>query len=63
LTTVNVQQKDLPGQQTICQEHVDYNTAVRNMMLQRAIVPDNLPAGEDVKKVERGWNSARKKID
>ena len=41
MTSVNVQQKDLHGQQTICQEHVDNNKAVRNMMLQRGIVPEN----------------------
>ena len=36
-------------QHQISQEHVDNNKAVRNMMLQRGIVPENLPAGEDVK--------------
>lgn len=38
MTSVNVQQKDLHGQQSISQEHVDNNKAVRNMMLQRGIV-------------------------
>ena len=37
MTSVNVQQKDLHGQQTICQEHVDNNKAVRNMMLNVAL--------------------------
>ncbi len=62
MTSVNVQQKDLHGQQTICQEHVDNNKAVRNMMLQRGIVPENLPAGEDVKKVERRLKSDEKTL-
>lgn len=53
MTSVNVQQKDLYGQEQICREHIDNNTAVRNMLLQRGIVPEQLPAGEDVKKVER----------
>lgn len=39
---VNVQQKDLHGQQSISQEHVDNNKAVRNMMLQRGIVPEKI---------------------
>lgn len=62
MTSVNVQQKDLHGQQSICQEHVDNNKAVRNMMLQRGIVPENLPAGEDVKKVERRLKSDEKTL-
>lgn len=62
MTSVNVQQKDLHGQQTICQEHVDNNKAVRNMMLQRGIVPENLPADEDVKKVERRLKSDEKTL-
>ena len=62
MTSVNVQQKDLHGQQSICQEHVDNNKAVRNMMLQRGIVPEDLPAGEDVKKVEHRLKSDEKTL-
>ena len=36
--------------------------AVRNMMLQRGIVPEDLPAGEDVKKVERRLKSDEKTL-
>ena len=32
------------------------------MMLDRGIVPENLPVGEDVKKVERKLKSEEKKI-
>ena len=53
MTSVNVQQKDLHGQEQIGREHIDNNAAVREMLLQRGIVPEQLPAGEDVKKVER----------
>lgn len=62
MTSVNVQQKDLHGQQAIEREHVDNNLAVRQMMLSRGIVPESLPAGEDVKKVERRLKSEEKKI-
>lgn len=62
MTSVNVQQKDLHGQEQIGREHVDNNTAVRNMLLQRGIVPEQLPAGEDIKKVERRLKSEEKKI-
>lgn len=53
MTSVNVQQKDLYGQEQICKEHVDNNMAARNMLLQRGIMPEQLTAGEDVKKVEK----------
>lgn len=62
MTSVNVQQKDLHGQEPITREHVDNNTAVRNMLLQRGIVPEQLPAGEDVKKVERRLKSEEKSL-
>lgn len=45
MTNVNVQQKDLYGETQITKEHVDNNTAVRNMMVKRGIVPENLPPG------------------
>lgn len=62
MTSVNVQQKDLHGMPSIEQEHIDNNTAVRNMLLSRGIIPEQLPAGEDVKKVERRLVSEEKKI-
>lgn len=62
MTSVNVQQKDLYGQQEIGKEHVDNNTAVRDMLLQRGIVPEQLPPREDVKKVERRLKSEEKRL-
>ena len=62
MTSVNVQQKDLHGQVGIEREHVDNNSAVRNMLLDRGIRPEALPAGEDVKKVERRLKAEEKKI-
>lgn len=61
MTNVNVQQKDLYGEGQISKEHVDNNKAVRQMMIQRGIVPENLPPAEDVKKVERRLASEEKK--
>lgn len=62
MTSVNVQQKDLHGQEQITREHVDNNAAVRNMLLQRGIIPEQLPPGEDVKKVERRLKSEEKSL-
>lgn len=62
MTSVNVQQKDLHGQTGIEQEHIDNNSAVRNMLLDRGIRPETLPPAEDVKKVERRLKAEEKRI-
>jgi len=62
MTSVNVQTKDLIGEVQITREHVDNNAAVRQMLVQRGIVPENLPPAEDVKKVERRLASEDKKL-
>lgn len=61
MTGVNVQSKDLHGVSPIEKEHIDNNLAVREMLLKRGIVPEDLPAAEDVKKVERRLKSEEKK--
>ena len=62
MTSVNVQTKDLHGEASITQEHVENNAAVRKMLTERGIIPENLPAVEDVKKVERRLASEEKKM-
>jgi DNA-damage-inducible protein D len=62
LTSHNVVEKDLKGQEQIGEEHVDNNTAVRKMLKQRGVQPENLPALEDVKKVQRRLESEEKKV-
>ena len=62
MTSVNVQTKDLKGEASITKEHVDNNAAVRQMLIERGIVPENLPPAEDVKKVERRLESEKKKV-
>ena len=61
MTSVNVQNKDLRGEGSITREHIDNNAAVRKMLIERGIIPENLPAAEDVKKVERRLASEQKK--
>ena len=61
MTSVNVQIKDLQGEKAITKEHVDNNAAVRKMLTERGIVPEDLPPAEDVKKVERRLASEQKK--
>ncbi len=50
MTSVNVQNKELLGYKPIENEHVENNKAVRNMLLDRGIKPEELPVAEDVKK-------------
>jgi len=61
MTSVNVQAKDLQGVAPIETEHVDNNLAVRKMLLERGIVPEQLPPAEDIKKVERKLKGDEKK--
>jgi DNA-damage-inducible protein D len=62
MTGLNVQTKDLKGQAKIEEEHIDNNLAVREMLTKRGIVPENLPAAEDVRKLQRKLDSDEKKV-
>jgi len=62
LTSHNVVEKDLQGHEQITNEHVDNNLAVRKMLKERGVQPENLPPAEDVKKVERKVKSEEKNI-
>ena len=63
MTNYNVKQKDLKGESPITQEHVQNNRSVRQMLGERGIKPENLPAAEDIKKVERRVASNEKSIE
>lgn len=62
LTSHNVVEKDLHGHEQISNEHVDNNLAVRKMLKERGVKPENLPPAEDVKKVERKLKGDEKNI-
>ena len=62
MTGLNVQSKDLTGQSKIEKEHIDNNSAVRDMLNKRGIIPENLPIAEDVKKLQRKLEGDEKKI-
>lgn len=63
MTNYNVEQKDLYGEIKISSEHVQNNQSVRNMLGQRGIEPKNLPAAEDIKRVERRVEKNEKEIE
>ena len=62
MTNYNVEEKDLQGESAITVEHVENNTSVRDMLGQRGIKPENLPASEDIKKLERREKREEKKL-
>ncbi len=62
LTSHNVIEKNLDGENQITGEHVDNNKAVRKMLEERGVKPESLPPAEDVKKVQRRFEGDKKKI-
>lgn len=62
MTNYNVEEKDLLGESAITDEHVQNNHSVRNMLNERGIQPEKLPASEDIKKLERRVKSQEKKL-
>jgi DNA-damage-inducible protein D len=62
LTSHNVVDKNLKGDKQITNEHIDNNLAVRKMLSDRGVKPEELPPSEDVKKIERRLESEEKKI-
>lgn len=62
MTGLNVQSKDLKGQNPIEKEHIDNSKAVRDMLIKRGIQPENLASAEDVKKVQRKLDGDDKKV-
>ena len=62
LTSHNVVEKNLKGEGQIAKEHIDNNIEVRKMLGHRGVKPENLPALEDVKKVQRQLENDEKKI-
>jgi len=62
MTNFNVEEKDLQGETLITGEHIQNNCSVREMLGQRGIKPENLPAAEDIKKLERRVKTQEKKL-
>ena len=63
ITNFNVKQYDLKGETRIIDEHVKNNKDVRGLLGKSGIKPEQLPAEEDIKKLERRVKSADKGIE
>jgi DNA-damage-inducible protein D len=57
ITIFNTRSKKLDTESQISREHITNNRRVRRTLLERGIQPENLPAEEDVKKLERRLRS------
>ena len=62
ITNFNVKKDNLQGEHKITGEHIRNNKRVRNVLLEDDIIPENLPAEEDIKKLERRVKKDEKKI-
>ena len=62
ITNFNVQKNDLKGEMKITSEHVKNNADVRTLLGKSGIKPEQLPAEEDIKKLERRVKSSDKTI-
>lgn len=61
ITIFNAKQKQMKTENQISKEHITNNKSVRNTLISRDIVPENLPPEEDVKKIERKLKSEQTK--
>lgn len=61
LTSHNVVERNLKGESAISKEHIDNNLAVRKILKERGVKPEQLPPAEDIKKVQRKLKSEEKK--
>ena len=62
LTSHNVVEKDLKGEIKITTEHIENNKAVRKMLIERGVKPEQLPPSEDVKKLQRKLENDENKL-
>lgn len=62
ITNFNIKRDDLITENEISQEHVSNNRDVRELLGKRDIRPEQLPAEEDAKKVERRLASEKKNL-
>lgn len=63
ITNFNVQKNNLKGETRITNEHVKNNKDIRALLGKSGIKPEQLPAEEDIKKLERRVKAADKAIE
>ncbi|MFD1845329.1 DNA damage-inducible protein D [Arthrobacter flavus] len=59
MSKYNIDRESLQGESAVTKEHVNNSTTVRDMLGQRGITPEDLPAEEDITKIERKHKQAQ----
>jgi DNA-damage-inducible protein D len=62
ITNFNVKKNELKGETKITKEHIKNNSEIRNLLGKSGIKPEDLPAEEDIKKLERRVKIGDKEI-
>ena len=62
ITNFNVQKNNLKGESKITDEHIKNNSDIRALLDKSGIKPEQLPAEEDIKKLERRVKTSDKDI-
>lgn len=62
MTTENARRKNLHGKRPILNEHIVSNKSVRSALVSTNIYPEELPAAEDIKKIETRHRKERKAL-
>ncbi len=61
ITIYNARENNMQSEKQISNEHITNNKAVRDRLISRGIIPENIKPEEDIKKVERKLASEKKK--
>jgi DNA-damage-inducible protein D len=62
ITNFNVRKNDMRGESSITKEHIKNNQDIRDLLDKSGIRPEELPAEEDIKKLERRIKNTDKKL-
>ena len=62
LTSHNVIEKDLKGENLISKEHIENNVSVRKMLGERGVKPEALPPAEDAARLKRKLDNDKKGV-
>jgi DNA-damage-inducible protein D len=62
ITNFSIKRDYLHTEAQITREHIKNNRDVRKLLQKRRIVPEELPAAEDVKKIERRLSTEEKEL-
>ena len=62
ITNFSIKRDYLHTEAQITREHIKNNRDVRKLLQKRRILPEELPAAEDIKKIERRISTEEKKL-